>query len=63
MDKQFFNKPVGVAHIKGRTKFPHIRVTQEGAVATGEASAKPWRGVKKEKREKLRRKFNYLDQH
>uniref|UniRef100_A0A1B0FGV9 Large subunit GTPase 1 homolog n=1 Tax=Glossina morsitans morsitans TaxID=37546 RepID=A0A1B0FGV9_GLOMM len=63
LDKQFFNKPVGVAHIKGRTKFPHVRVTQEGAVATGEVSAKPWRGVKKEKREKLRRKFNYLDQH
>uniref|UniRef100_A0A1A9X4K9 Large subunit GTPase 1 homolog n=1 Tax=Glossina brevipalpis TaxID=37001 RepID=A0A1A9X4K9_9MUSC len=63
LDKQFFNKPVGVAHVKGRSNLTHVRITQDVALANGEVSAKPWRGVKKEKREKLRKKFNYLDQH
>lgn len=53
----------GAAHIKGRSNFPFIRVQSDGSIVQTEASEKPWRNVKKERREKLRKKFNHLDQH
>ncbi|XP_023298222.2 large subunit GTPase 1 homolog [Lucilia cuprina] len=63
LDKQFFVQQTGAAHIKGRTHFPHIRVQADGSLVQAEPSEKPWRNVKKERREKLRKKFNHLDQH
>lgn len=66
-------------YIKGKTNLQHIRGLQhEGGASSSTTSAesvggsmqtlasatdKPWRHQKKEKREKLRRKFAHLDQH
>ncbi|EDW65314.1 large subunit GTPase 1 homolog [Drosophila virilis] len=63
LDQQFFNAQPSVAHVKGRTNFPHVRLANDGNLVTGEAPAKPWRNVKKERREKLRKKFSHLDEH
>lgn len=73
IDNQFFQSNTNTAYIKGRSNFPHIRTgTQSGASSvTGSTQSlnnvqfmdKPWRHAKKEKREKLRKKFAHLDQH
>lgn len=66
LDQQFFTDKPSVAHVKGRTNFPHVRLANDGTlVASGEngPAAKPWRNVKKERREKLRKKFSHLDEH
>ena len=63
MDNQFFVQQTGTAHVKGRTNFPYIRVQADGSIVQSEPTEKPWRNVKKERREKLRKKFNHLDQH
>ncbi|XP_065364648.1 large subunit GTPase 1 homolog [Calliphora vicina] len=63
LDNQFFVQQTGAAHVKGRTHFPHIRVLSDGSIVQQEPTEKPWRNVKKERREKLRKKFNHLDQH
>ncbi|XP_017870472.1 PREDICTED: large subunit GTPase 1 homolog isoform X2 [Drosophila arizonae] len=63
LDQQFFTSKPSVAHVKGRTNFPHVRLANDGNLVAGEAPAKPWRNVKKERREKLRKKFSHLDEH
>lgn len=64
LDQQFFQKNLSAAHVKGRTNFPHVRINQNGNTSKELLSvAKPWRAFKKEKREKLRKKFSHLDQH
>ncbi|XP_030379489.1 large subunit GTPase 1 homolog [Scaptodrosophila lebanonensis] len=67
LDKQFFATQPSHAHVKGRTNFPHLRLANNGNVMVSSseesAEAKPWRHVKKERREKLRRKFAHLDEH
>lgn len=61
-----------MSHIKGKSDFPHIRKISSSQSATTSIDGsstnltvqdKPWRKQKKEKREKLRRKFVHLDQH
>ncbi|EDW00418.1 large subunit GTPase 1 homolog [Drosophila grimshawi] len=63
LDQQFFTDKPSVAHVKGRTNFPHVRLANDGSLVAGDAAAKPWRSVKKERREKLRKKFSHLDEH
>lgn len=79
LDKQFFRGHDNLARIKGRSDFPHIRnpsgavgINDGGSVVGGSTQSlnstvygeKPWRNrEKKEKREKLRKKYSYLDQH
>ncbi|XP_055374947.1 large subunit GTPase 1 homolog isoform X2 [Condylostylus longicornis] len=77
LDDKFFASNTGAAYIKGRSNFPHIRTTSSdvnsecsGSIAGSQQSLnslqfgeKPWRNVKKEKREKLRKKYAYLDKH
>ncbi|XP_036339361.1 large subunit GTPase 1 homolog [Rhagoletis pomonella] len=63
IDKQFFDANNSNAYVKGRSDFPHVRVANDGTVVSGPATEKPWRSVKKERREKLRKKFSHLDQH
>ncbi|XP_017054910.1 large subunit GTPase 1 homolog [Drosophila ficusphila] len=64
LDKQFFSDKPTHAHVKGRTNFPNVRLANDGSlVAANDPSAKPWRHVKKERREKLRKKFSHLDEH
>lgn len=63
MDSKFFANQASTAHVKGRANFPHIRLANDGSLVETDPSAKPWRNVKKERREKLRKKFNHLDQH
>ncbi|XP_055844975.1 large subunit GTPase 1 homolog [Episyrphus balteatus] len=65
INDQFFKTNSGAPHAKGRASFPHIGNSSQGDVdgqATGVPN-KPWRRPKKEKREKLRKKFVHLDQH
>lgn len=65
-----------MAYIKGKTNLAHIRglETENGTPSTSTSGSvqslnsihmaeKPWRHQKKEKREKLRKKFGHLDQH
>uniref|UniRef100_A0A1I8P9X9 Large subunit GTPase 1 homolog n=1 Tax=Stomoxys calcitrans TaxID=35570 RepID=A0A1I8P9X9_STOCA len=63
LDSKFFAGQSSAAHVKGRANFPHIRLANDGSLVETDPSAKPWRNVKKERREKLRKKFNHLDQH
>lgn len=63
LDSKFFSGQSSAAHVKGRTNFPHIRLANDGSLVETDPSAKPWRSVKKERREKLRKKFGHLDQH
>ncbi|KAH8273434.1 hypothetical protein KR018_000601 [Drosophila ironensis] len=64
LDQQFFDDKPTHAHVKGRTNFPHVRLANDGnLVAAPDPAAKPWRQVKKERREKLRKKFSHLDEH
>lgn len=79
IDNTFFDEIPRIAYIKGRTNLTHIRglAKENETASTGGPSAdgsvqslntihmaeKPWRHQKKEKREKLRKKFVHLDQH
>lgn len=75
IDGNFFEKTQRVAYIKGKTNLTHIRGLAGGSdvasTTSGSAQSlnsihmaeKPWRHQKKEKREKLRKKFSHLDQH
>jgi large subunit GTPase 1 len=61
IDAAFFNSGNSVAHVQGR----NLGNYKQGAVMIGAAKnpEKPWKGQKREKREKLRRKYVHLDQH
>ncbi|XP_055301961.1 large subunit GTPase 1 homolog [Sitodiplosis mosellana] len=79
IDKNFFEPAARIAYIKGKTNLAHIRglAKENETASTGSTSVggsmqslnsvhlveKPWRHQKKEKREKLRKKFAHLDQH
>lgn len=72
IDGNFFVETPRTAYIKGKTNLTHIRgLNNESDAASGSVqslnsihmSEKPWRHQKKEKREKLRKKFAHLDQH
>lgn len=64
IDSAFFNTYNTEAHVKGR----NLGSYKQGAQMIGSSSTlnsvdKPWRGQKREKREKLRIKYAHLDQH
>lgn len=79
IDNNFFEAVPRIAYIKGKTNLAHIRglAKENENASTSSTSAggsvqslnsihigeKPWRHQKKEKREKLRKKFAHLDQH
>lgn len=68
IDDIFFRATDSQAHIKGRNvmnfKPPVIGAQQVGSTSSSSNGiSKPWKGQKREKREKLRRKFAHLDQH
>lgn len=76
IDGKFFEPVQRVAYIKGKTNLTHIRgLAADGSDAASTPSGsvhslnsihmaeKPWRHQKKEKREKLRKKFALLDEH
>lgn len=79
IDKEFFTAAQPKAYIKGRSNFPNIRSTSSltvssqmssycgsvngSMVSLAGAGEKPWKNRKKEKREKLRKKYAYLDEH
>ncbi|XP_031638283.1 large subunit GTPase 1 homolog [Contarinia nasturtii] len=75
IDGAFFEDTSRVAYIKGKTNLQHVRglVKENEIVSTTSGSVqslnnihmaeKPWRHQKKEKREKLRKRFAHLDQH
>uniref|UniRef100_A0A182MT11 Large subunit GTPase 1 homolog n=1 Tax=Anopheles culicifacies TaxID=139723 RepID=A0A182MT11_9DIPT len=70
VDDQFFKERASHGLIRGRSDFPNVRpigpqgtaetlTTTDGVIVAG----KPWKHQKREKREKLRRKYAHLDQH
>ncbi|XP_053658580.1 large subunit GTPase 1 homolog [Anopheles marshallii] len=70
VDEQFFKERASHGLIKGRSDFPNVRpigpqgsaetlTSTDGVIVAG----KPWKHQKREKREKLRRKYAHLDQH
>lgn len=74
IDSKFFEEKPHVAYIKGKTNLAHIRgLMKENETASISGSVqslnsvhtteKPWRHQKKEKREKLRKKYAHLDEH
>ncbi|XP_016947943.1 large subunit GTPase 1 homolog [Drosophila biarmipes] len=64
LDNQFFSAKPTHVHVKGRANFPNVRLANDGSLVAGtDPAAKPWRHVKKERREKLRKKFSHLDEH
>lgn len=70
IDEQFFKERTHGGQVKGRSDFPNVRPIGAqisggpGASADGVIIAgKPWKHQKREKRDKLRRKYAYLDQH
>lgn len=72
IDDIFFQSSSGSAHVKGRNPMnfkPQPKGAQQIGINGSSSSlattgdSKPWRGQKKEKREKLRRKYAHLDQH
>ncbi|KAH8291566.1 hypothetical protein KR018_000845 [Drosophila ironensis] len=63
LDQQFFDDKPTHGHMKGRSLFPNMRLANEGnVVVASDPAAKSWRQVKQERREKLRKKFSYLDE-
>lgn len=64
LDDIFFETGNPTAHVKGRNLM-NFKPTSKGAQAVGSNGSieKPWKGQKREKREKLRRKYAHLDQH
>lgn len=77
IDSTFFQQSTNTAYIKGKSNFPHLRQGASASSSSAGTSSvngsvqslnvvqieKPWRHQKKEKREKLRRKFAHLDEH
>lgn len=64
INDEFFKTNTGLPHVKGRTNIPHIgNSSSQGGVEGLVNPNKPWRRPKREKREKLRKKFSHLDQH
>lgn len=68
IDDIFFRSTDSQAHIKGRNvmnfKPPVMGAQQIGSSSSlSSGISKPWKGQKREKREKLRRKYAHLDQH
>lgn len=70
IDDIFFQAATSSSHIKGRNPMNFKPPSFQGAqkIVNGESTsnatdAKPWKGQKREKREKLRRKYAHLDQH
>lgn len=64
IDSAFFNAYNTSAHVKGRNLGSYKQGAQMiGSTSTLSSADKPWRGQKREKREKLRKKFAHLDQH
>ncbi|XP_050080366.1 large subunit GTPase 1 homolog [Anopheles maculipalpis] len=70
VDDQFFKERAMHGFVRGRSDFPNVRpmgpqgtaetlTTTDGVLVAG----KPWKHQKREKREKLRRKYVHLDQH
>nr|XP_029720933.1 large subunit GTPase 1 homolog [Aedes albopictus] len=66
VDAQFFQDRSATGFVKGRSDFPNVRLPpgtanpqEAGVIIAG----KPWKHQKREKREKLRRKYAHLDQH
>lgn len=61
----FFEQASNTARVQGRNDFMHFRGAQSmsGSKTSAEAMAKPWKHVKREKKEKLRIKYVHLDQH
>lgn len=64
IDSVFFNEYNSTGHVKGR----NLGNYKQGAQMVGSTNSlnsmdKPWRGQKREKREKLRNKYAHLDQH
>ncbi|XP_065082239.1 large subunit GTPase 1 homolog [Ochlerotatus camptorhynchus] len=69
VDAQFFEVRSATGFVKGRSDFPNVRLPMgaPGAANPQEAgvtiAGKPWKHQKREKKEKLRRKYVHLDQH
>lgn len=64
IDSAFFNTYNSIAHVKGRNLGSYNQGAQMvGSTSTLNSLDKPWRGQKREKREKLRKKYAHLDQH
>uniref|UniRef100_A0A182JPA6 Large subunit GTPase 1 homolog n=1 Tax=Anopheles christyi TaxID=43041 RepID=A0A182JPA6_9DIPT len=70
VDEQFFKERASHGQVKGRSDFPNVRpIGPQGSAATLSTTdgvivaGKPWKHQKREKREKLRRKYAHLDQH
>ncbi|XP_053683897.1 large subunit GTPase 1 homolog [Sabethes cyaneus] len=68
IDEQFFQERSYTGIIKGRSDFPNVRpMGVPGSTTTQQAgvliAGKPWKHQKREKKEKLRRKYAHLDQH
>ncbi|XP_041785121.1 large subunit GTPase 1 homolog [Anopheles merus] len=70
VDEQFFKERASHGLVKGRSDFPNVRpIGPSGSAATLSTTdgvivaGKPWKHQKREKREKLRRKYAHLDQH
>ncbi|XP_055597013.1 large subunit GTPase 1 homolog [Uranotaenia lowii] len=73
IDSQFFKERAFTGFVKGRNDFPNVRPLPGSADQSGSDPAapgtgviiagKPWKHQKREKREKLRRKYAHLDQH
>ncbi|XP_058457016.1 large subunit GTPase 1 homolog [Malaya genurostris] len=64
IDDQFFQARSYTGFVKGRNDFPNVRPMGVNSQDAGVLIAgKPWKHQKREKREKLRRKYAYLDQH
>lgn len=61
IDAAFFNSSQSAAHVQGR----NLSNYKQGAqmIKSSTSLEKPWKGQKREKREKLRRKYSHLDQH
>uniref|UniRef100_A0A1Q3F2M3 Large subunit GTPase 1 homolog n=1 Tax=Culex tarsalis TaxID=7177 RepID=A0A1Q3F2M3_CULTA len=70
IDSQFFQDRSQTGFVKGRSDFPNIRPSAVGVAAADQQmpagvmiAGKPWKHQKREKKEKLRRKYAHLDQH
>lgn len=64
IDAAFFNTNTSSAHIQGRNLGNYKQGAQMiGSSSSLDSGSKPWKGQKREKREKLRKKYVHLDQH
>lgn len=69
LDAEFFKANRGGVHMKGNPQLPHVRPPSSGGVDAlaagmhGAHMSNPWKKAKREKKEKLRKKFAHLDQH